>query len=176
MIVHILVSSLSQDEKDLVGRMMNVIGPKNWDITNILNYEVPNNTSGKDIYLCFGKRAVRSIVKDYEILEFPEIRNLLPLPENNDTRQEVFAKLKALQTHLAEVELIQHKELPKLSSNDLIQIYKKSTADKPGITLICNNGKSLRVSFTDEDKVKENINITFQELLAIKLGMEIFNG
>lgn len=182
MIVHCIVSQqrISEEERQLVLRMMTAIDIIKWDLTNIAIYPVPKDVDLSDatkIYVAFGKQAAFALsLNNCEAIEFPELSKLANTPANGTCRDLAFQKLLNLQQHISTMSLaFTNDDMPQLSSTELLKLTKIKN-NKTGVTFICKNGTTLRVSFVASDDVPADKHITFEELLAIKLGMEIFNG
>ncbi len=159
--VYVRHHSITQQDRDLIQKILGSVNIVDYEIINTLYYNEPEN---KELCISFGIRL------SPPCLNLPALSKLIDIPSNEISRLDCWNKLKALQSHQAIEKQID--PLPTWDARKVLGLEKFSTGNL-GVTLLENN-KSIRVSFSPDDKVKEDINISFQQLLTIKLITELF--
>lgn len=170
---------LSKKNQELIIRMINNVLEKTVTIIDLKSYKLDISKYPKDtIFLIFGKKAQRLIGNIMLTMAryFPDPDTLEPNGDEEARLQvwQTLLELKALPTIKEECNIITESTLPELTAGD-IKILEKTlkemgTTEWLGKT---KDGKSIRITVELSEKRTEEIQMTFSELYAIRMAMDI---
>lgn len=177
--------SVGLQEKDfeLIRKITNIVTEENVPIKDLRYYDIKLEDTENNILLVFGEKAssLAKNIKAKQIIYLPEISTLHAGAGIENNRQEAFEKLSLLKEVLQTSDIKSNTEstlkdpVPDLKMPDLKDL--ESTLKEKGINswlTTMTNGKTVRISVTPEI-TKADIDITFQELYALKIAMDVLD-
>lgn len=110
-------------------------------------------------------------------IKLPEINKLISSPENKQIRVDTFNYLSKVKEDINGLKFIDRKfineQLPKLTIEQLYNLHNLIKESTEKYIYLYKNGKQIRI--VNEDTSIENNDITINELITLKIIMEVFN-
>lgn len=179
--------AIIQADEQLIARLMDAVEIPEYKIINLKHYRLIDKNG---FHICLGIDAYNGanvfVTDKSKLIKVSEIEQLHPLPKNSDHRAKTYYDLKELSQY---IKLLSNKDkntkqeinpsqvLTNLNALELNYLKEELLDNKiTGFTALNTDGKKVRIHIDQADTVREDINITFQELIAAKLISELLNN
>ncbi len=180
-LVKVLVKEelITVEDEELVNRLFKSVDLNNYKIINTQYYKP--FIEPKEIVVTLGKFIPRTMVQIAQAQGFIELPRLVKLhdqPGNEDDRQEAFTKLKALSDTLNSASIspqtFRREDLPALSVEQLLALEEELVASgATGFTGLNQQGKTVRIRISADDKEPADLVVNLHELLVMKLAIDL---
>jgi hypothetical protein len=175
-------NELIKQDLDLISRLMSAVEIKEYEIINIKFNRLKDKNS---LHICFGHDAKLFVAGKYnvsleKVIEINDLKALYDTPENTTSRLNTYNILRELNTHIETInnkqEILAKNILPEYKPEDL-KLLKQDLINKNISSFISldNQGNKIRINLDNTKQEKDCINISIDELLALKLINEVFH-
>jgi len=171
---------VSELDKQLINRLMTAVDITEYEIINIRFFRLKDKNS---FHICLGDEVYKStklfVEKLDKLIRVSSLSDLYDLPQNEKSRAETYHQLKNLNKYINIINnnnQINPNILTSINSINLNTLKQELINNNiTGFTALDNQGKKVRVHLNKQDLVNEDINISIEELITLKLIQEVFD-
>ncbi len=169
---------LSESDSQLLNRLMGALDIKEYKVINIKFFRLEDKNS---FHICMGESAYHAakqfVSQQDKLVKVSDVEQLYDLPRNNKSREETYNTLKNLNFFIKlDNKFNPNTILSSLNSTNLINLKDELLSNNiTGFTALDIQGKKIRIHLDKKDISEEDINISIEELITLKLISEVFN-
>jgi hypothetical protein len=172
------VDNLTEQNKQLLERLMKLVDITKYELINIKFYRLKEKDK---FHICLGEAAYQS-TKQFvgnldKLVKISDVHELIDITRNQKSREDSYNTLKNLNQFikLRSNYQVNPNILENISSLSFIDIKQDLINQNiTGFTALDFKGNKVRIIVSEQDTVKEDINISIEELINLKLIHEVF--
>lgn len=174
------VDDISEFDEALISRLMLAVEIDKYEIINIKFFRLKDKNS---FHICLGEAAYQAtklfVEKLDKLIKVSDLNKLYDTEANEKSRAETYHLLKNLNQHIKLISIntsVNPVILTNISSINLNNLKQELINNNiSGFTVLDSMGKKIRIHLNQSDLIKEDINISIEELVTLKLIHEVFN-